>query len=250
MAEALGRDVAARIFDILPAAASEFITRRLVLPQMSIVVSNVRGPDVPLFMAGARLVNFAPVSIAFDGLGLNVTGFSYNGTLWICFVACRDMLPDPAFFADCLRNAFHSLEHAALQQAPRHEPARRASRSRADSSPRAPQGGKTAADERCIACRTRQICRCAHGVRGRAQIHVAWQKRHTHAVVSGPSGWQPCATGLAVVVFRILTTVEGSAGASLRKSPRASARAAHDEEDSRTRVADATSTARERGYNE
>ena len=123
MAGVLGRDVAARVFDILPAAASEFVTRRLVLPQMSIVVSNVRGPDVPWFMAGARLVNFAPVSIAFDGLGLNVTGFSYNGTLWICFVACRDMLPDPAFFADCLRNAFHSLEHAALQQDARHEPA-------------------------------------------------------------------------------------------------------------------------------
>jgi len=115
MAGMLGRDAAAKVFDILPAAASEFVTRRLVLPQMSIVVSNVRGPDVPWFMAGARLVNFAPVSIAFDGLGLNVTGFSYHGTLWICFVACRDMLPDPAFFADCLRNAFHSLERAALQ---------------------------------------------------------------------------------------------------------------------------------------
>jgi WS/DGAT/MGAT family acyltransferase len=123
MAGVLGRDVAAKVFDILPAAASEFVTRRLVLPQMSIVVSNVRGPDVPWFMAGARLVNFAPVSIAFDGLGLNVTGFSYNGTLWICFVACRDMLPDPAFLADCLRNAFHSLEHAALQQASRDESA-------------------------------------------------------------------------------------------------------------------------------
>jgi WS/DGAT/MGAT family acyltransferase len=116
MAGVLGRDVAARLFDVLPSAASEFVTRRLVLPQMSIVVSNVRGPDVPWFMAGARLVNFAPVSIAFDGIGLNVTGFSYHGTLWVCFVSCRDMMPDPAFFSDCLRNAFHSLEHAALQQ--------------------------------------------------------------------------------------------------------------------------------------
>ncbi len=26
------------------------------------------------------------------------------------------MMPDPAFFSDCLRNAFHSLEHAALQE--------------------------------------------------------------------------------------------------------------------------------------
>ena len=109
----VGRDLAARLFEVLPDAASELATRRLVLPQMSIVVSNVRGPDVPLFMAGARLVSFAPVSIAFDGLGLNVTGFSYHGTLWICAVACRDMLPDPAFFAECLRESFADLERAA-----------------------------------------------------------------------------------------------------------------------------------------
>jgi diacylglycerol O-acyltransferase / wax synthase len=110
----VGRDLAARLFEVLPDAANELATRRLVLPQMSIVVSNVRGPDVPLFMAGARLVSFAPVSIAFDGLGLNVTGFSYHGTLWICAVACRDMLPDPAFFAECLREAFADLERAAV----------------------------------------------------------------------------------------------------------------------------------------
>jgi hypothetical protein len=109
----VGRDLTARLFEVLPDAANELATRRLVLPQMSIVVSNVRGPDVPLFMAGARLVSFAPVSIAFDGLGLNVTGFSYHGTLWICAVACRDMLPDPAFFAECLHESFAELERAA-----------------------------------------------------------------------------------------------------------------------------------------
>ena len=113
MAGVVGRDMAARLFDVLPDAASELATRRLVLPQMSIVVSNVRGPDVPLFMAGARLVSFAPISIAIDGLGLNVTGFSYHGTLWLCTVACRDMLPDPAFFATCLRESFAALERAA-----------------------------------------------------------------------------------------------------------------------------------------
>jgi WS/DGAT/MGAT family acyltransferase len=115
--EVVGRDLAARLFEVLPDVASELATRRLVLPQMSIVVSNVRGLDVPLFMAGARLVSFAPVSIAFDGLGLNVTGFSYHGTLWICAVACRDMLPDPAFFAECLRVSFTELERAAAMAA-------------------------------------------------------------------------------------------------------------------------------------
>jgi len=122
MAGAVGRDLSARLFDLLPVTLAELVTRRLVLPQMSIVVSNVRGPDVPLFMAGARLVSFAPISIAIDGLGLNVTAFSYHGTMWICAVACRDMLPDPAFFADCLRNSFAKLEAAAAAAAQAAEP--------------------------------------------------------------------------------------------------------------------------------
>jgi hypothetical protein len=37
--------------------------------------------------------------------------------MWICAVACRDMLPDPAFFADCLRSSFAKLEAAAAAQA-------------------------------------------------------------------------------------------------------------------------------------
>lgn len=113
MAGVVGKDLSARLLDLLPLAAAELAVRRLVVPQMSIVVSNVRGPDVPLFMAGARLVSFAPISIVIDGLGLNVTAFSYHGTMWVCAVACRDMMPDPAFFADCLRGSFTELADAA-----------------------------------------------------------------------------------------------------------------------------------------
>ena len=60
-------------------------------------------------MAGAQLELFLAVSIVFDGVGLNVTGLSYNGTLWVCFVACRDMLPDPEEFRDCLEESFAEL---------------------------------------------------------------------------------------------------------------------------------------------
>ncbi len=109
----VGKDLTKHVYDLLPAMASELFTTRVMLPTMNIVVSNVRGPDVPLYMAGARMVAFAPVSIAMNGLGLNVTGFSYHGTLWICAVACRDMMPDPSFFADCLRTSFAKLVAAA-----------------------------------------------------------------------------------------------------------------------------------------
>jgi hypothetical protein len=95
---------------------SEALLRNVRLPGVGLIVSNVRGPDVPLYMAGARLVNYAPISIAVDGMGLNVTGFSYHGTMWICAVSCRSMLPDPAFFAECMRESFAELKAAAERE--------------------------------------------------------------------------------------------------------------------------------------
>ena len=129
LSEGLGKDLAKQVFDVLPTIAAQVFTRRVMIPQMNVVVSNVRGPEVPLYMAGARLVSFAAISIAIDGLGLNVTAFSYNGVMWLCAVACRDMLPDPAFFADCLRSSFQALADAALQ--PEKAPPRPARRKRA-----------------------------------------------------------------------------------------------------------------------
>jgi diacylglycerol O-acyltransferase / wax synthase len=62
-------------------------------------------------------VNYAPISIALDGMGLNVTAFSYAGNMWLCAVSCREMLPDPSFFADCLRAAFERMKEAAEREA-------------------------------------------------------------------------------------------------------------------------------------
>ena len=99
---------------MIPAVAAEQLVRLGIVAMCNVTVSNVRGPDVPLYMAGAQLELFLAVSIAFDGIGLNVTGFSYNGTLWVCFVACRDMLPDPEEFCDCLKESFAELLAAAI----------------------------------------------------------------------------------------------------------------------------------------
>ena len=106
LVSAVGKDLTKHVYDLLPAIASELFTTKVMLPTMNVVVSNVRGPDLPIYLAGAQMVAFAPVSIAMHGLGLNVTGFSYHGTMWVCAVACREMMPDPGFFADCMREAF------------------------------------------------------------------------------------------------------------------------------------------------
>jgi WS/DGAT/MGAT family acyltransferase len=113
--DAIGKELARDLLEFVPNLVSQTLSRYVQPPRIGLIVSNVRGPDVPLYMAGARLVNYAPISIATNGMGLNVTGFSYAGTMWICAVSCRAMLPDPAFFATCLRESFEDLKKAAAR---------------------------------------------------------------------------------------------------------------------------------------
>jgi len=129
---ALGKDLLARLVDVIPAAAAAQLVRLGLVAMCNVTVSNVRGPDVPLYMAGAQLELFLAVSIAFDGIGLNVTGFSYNGTLWVCFVACRKMVPDPEQLCDCLKQSFAELLAGAIARdtKPVKAPARSASSGR------------------------------------------------------------------------------------------------------------------------
>jgi diacylglycerol O-acyltransferase len=115
--DAIGRELARDLMEALPSLVTDPLLRNVKVPRIGLIVSNVRGPDVPLYMAGARLVHYVPISIAIDGMGLNVTGFSYAGDLWICAVSCREMLPDPAFFADCLRSAFEQMKEAGAREA-------------------------------------------------------------------------------------------------------------------------------------
>lgn len=53
----------------------------------NLVVSNVPGPPMPLYLAGFRIAEYFPVSIVTHGLGLNITILSYNGTLSCGLVA-------------------------------------------------------------------------------------------------------------------------------------------------------------------
>src|SRR6202035_329786 len=72
-------------------------------PVFNVVVSNVRGPDVPLYLAGARLVRLWPMGPVADGAALNITAMSYLGHLRFGLVACREAVPDLAELADSLQ---------------------------------------------------------------------------------------------------------------------------------------------------
>jgi diacylglycerol O-acyltransferase / wax synthase len=63
-------------------------------PAWNLVVSNVPGPQIPLYQAGARMEAHYPISVITDGMGLNITVMSYYGNLNFGIVADRDQVPD------------------------------------------------------------------------------------------------------------------------------------------------------------
>jgi WS/DGAT/MGAT family acyltransferase len=98
-----------------------------VNPMFNTVITNVPGPQVPLYSAGARLVANYGLGPILDGMGLIHPIFSYCGEISISFTSCREMLPDPDFYEECLQASFDALGAATMGI----DPARRDHRSEA-----------------------------------------------------------------------------------------------------------------------
>jgi diacylglycerol O-acyltransferase / wax synthase len=81
-------------------------------PAWNLVVSNVPGPQFPLYLAGAKLVANYPVSVITDGMGLNITVMSYNGQMDYGIVADRDQMPDLQRVMDWLQEELDALKPA------------------------------------------------------------------------------------------------------------------------------------------
>ncbi|HEX8951120.1 MAG TPA: wax ester/triacylglycerol synthase family O-acyltransferase [Polyangia bacterium] len=83
-----------------------------VRPAFNVVISNVPGPDEPLYFRGARLEAMYPMSIPVHGLALNITCNSYAGSLNFGFIGCRDTLPHLQRLAVHCGEALAELERA------------------------------------------------------------------------------------------------------------------------------------------
>lgn len=80
------------------------------------VVTNVPGPPVHIYSAGARLESMALSLICLtDGLGLAHVVQSYVDEAYISFTACRNIVPDPEFYSECLQASFDELLAAARE---------------------------------------------------------------------------------------------------------------------------------------
>ncbi|MBX3027379.1 wax ester/triacylglycerol synthase family O-acyltransferase [bacterium] len=145
--EAMGAEVLAQVGEWTPSTllslASRMLTRAL---PFNLVVTNVPGPQLPLYLMSARMLdNFGLIPLT-DYLCLGIVLFSYDGQLCWGFTCEWDLLPDLHDFVLDIRAAFAELQDAAAAVAApprltrpararrhkRHEaPPRRAAHSRA-----------------------------------------------------------------------------------------------------------------------
>ena len=86
------------------------------VPPFNIVISNVPGPNVPVYLGGARLLAQYPVSVITDGQGLNITLVGYLGQLHFGLAACRELVPDIDVLADYIAEELEWLAKAAHAQ--------------------------------------------------------------------------------------------------------------------------------------
>lgn len=117
----LGKD-AAYAYTVMAFALAETLT--LARPALSgfrtanLLVSNVRGPEQPMYLNGARLEALFPVSTLIAGIGLNVTFMSYAGQVVLGFTANGAALPEVESLARYTSEAYAELE----RQRPRRSP--------------------------------------------------------------------------------------------------------------------------------
>jgi len=94
---------------------SEFQLAQHYRPAFNVPITNVPGPQVPLYLQGARLIrqfNFAPL---FDGMALVIVAVSYEGTLTLNLTLAPDVVADGETFEELAFTSLSAIEAAAAQ---------------------------------------------------------------------------------------------------------------------------------------
>jgi diacylglycerol O-acyltransferase / wax synthase len=108
--------IADNVSAALGALTSKAMTAATWLQEMPMathtIVSNVPGPQHDMFMNGAKLRTVMGLGPLLDNMGLFHAVMSIAGELTITFCACREMLPDPDFYKECLQDSFDELKAA------------------------------------------------------------------------------------------------------------------------------------------
>lgn len=96
-------------------AASQAVARTDIPLPFHVIVSNVPGPQFPLYLAGAKVHLMTGIGPLLHMMGLFHAVISGAGKITINFVSCREMLPDPDFYKQCLLESYTALIAAGRQ---------------------------------------------------------------------------------------------------------------------------------------
>ena len=121
---ALGAEMLSDWTELTPprpfAAFMRFYSRRQLAsrhrPPINLVISNVPGPKAALDIAGARLVSIYSMGPILEGIGLNITVWSYCGSLNFGIVSCRELMPDLWQLTDHIHDALEELKKAVASE--------------------------------------------------------------------------------------------------------------------------------------
>lgn len=102
----------------IPASTQLLAARLMMRSEMAgrmtnLCISNVPGPQVPVYMNGARMINQMGLGPLADRMGLFIAVTSYNGQMTLSATSCRRTMPDIDFFIRCLEDSFNELARAA-----------------------------------------------------------------------------------------------------------------------------------------
>ena len=111
---ALGECLAPGVLRLLTRVAHE-VPSLIPLPG-NLVISNVRGLPVPLYMAGARVEELYPISMLQVANGMNVTAVSHDDQVDFGFLVDRSLVRDPWIYADGIHEALRELEAAVASR--------------------------------------------------------------------------------------------------------------------------------------
>ena len=89
--------------------ASRWNLANQIKPIYNCVITNVPGPQVPLYNTGAKMLSNLGTGPVLDSVGLFHVISSYCGEFTISITSCRELMPDPDFYRQCLQDSFDEL---------------------------------------------------------------------------------------------------------------------------------------------
>ena len=112
--QAVGADFLLNLAGFAPSTLHAMVARASLRQiAFNLIVTNVPGPQFPLYCQGARLVEVFPIAFLYDGQQLAIAIFSYDGMLNFGYLVDSQGIPDVDVFAECVEEGLRELREAA-----------------------------------------------------------------------------------------------------------------------------------------